>query len=138
MNVRFSGINIHAKDPVKSFEFYKGLGFPVTEEAEPDSVYYGASFDLGGSTLWIWRDGGGETAGNIKRVTDESKTPTDPETSVKSKVLIEIVLSCPDMDITYTHLIAKGYTLTAPELMFYGGREMKLSDPDGNRILFLD
>ena len=37
MQIHFSGINIHAKDPVKSFEFYKGMGLNVKEEAEPES-----------------------------------------------------------------------------------------------------
>lgn len=120
MHVHFSGINIHAKDPVKSFEFYKGLGLEVKEEVEPENEWYGAEFDIGGSILWIWRDNSGNSAENTGRTT------------------ITIVLKCDDMDKTYSDLTGKDYAVTAPELMFYGGREMNLTDPDGNKILFLD
>jgi len=34
MSIKFSGINIHSKDPVNSFEFYKGLGLTVTVPSE--------------------------------------------------------------------------------------------------------
>ena len=120
MQIHFSGINIHAKDPVKSFEFYKGMGLNVKEEAEPESEWYGAGFDLGsGSVLWIWRDKSGDTEST-------------------GRMSIQLVIGCNDMDKTYTDLIAKGYAVTVPEMMFYGGREMNLTDPDGNKILFLD
>jgi len=42
------------------------------------------------------------------------------------------------MDKKYEELKNKNYAITEPELMFYGGREMNLIDPDGNKILFLD
>ena len=119
MGIQFSGINITAKDPVQSFAFYKGLGFPVTAAVEPDNEWYGATFDLGGTTLWIWREQG-NGAENAGRMT------------------IQMVIKCEDMDKTYAELSAKGYAVTQPELMFYGGKEMNLADPDGNRILFLD
>ena len=100
------------------FEFYKGLGFPVTEECAPDNDWYGATFDIGGSTLWIWRD--------HDDVLGADKPP------------IQLVLKSSNMDGDYKALKAKGYDLTAPEMMFYGGREMNLTDLDGNQILFLD
>jgi uncharacterized glyoxalase superfamily protein PhnB len=118
MAITFTGINIAAKDPVKSFEFYKGLGLKITEECEPDNEWYGASFDIGGSTLWIWRDHDGVSA------------------SEKPPVII--VLTSSDMDGDYITLKEAGYAITTPEKMFYGGREMHLTDPDGNQLLFLD
>ena len=121
MAIKFSGINISAKDPVKSFEFYKGMGFTVSEEVEPTNEYYGASFGLGNDTaLWIWRDNDGNYTENSGRMT------------------IQIVLSCDDIHKTYEELKAKGYDVSEVELMFYGGKEMNLTDPDGNKILFLD
>jgi predicted enzyme related to lactoylglutathione lyase len=118
--LKFSGINILSKTPEKSFEFYKGLGLTVTEEAEDGSEYYGATFDLGnGATLWIWRDNGNDK-------------------DVNGRVTSQIVIGCEDMQKTYDDLNAKEYPITEPELMFYGGMEMNLIDPDGNRILFLD
>lgn len=121
MQVHFSGINVHAKDPVKSFAFYKGIGLKVKTTAEPDNEWYGAEFDLGGdAVLWIWRDNSGSHAESTGRM------------------ILQLVIKCDDMDMTYAHLTEKGYAITAPETMFYGGREMNLTDPDGNKILFLD
>jgi len=124
MSIKFSGINIMAKDPVKSFEFYKGLGLPVSEEASPDDKYYGASFHIGdGAALWIWRDDGGNDTENTGRMT------------------IQIVLGMgglENMQKNYQAYKAKGYAISEPEKQFYGGWEMQLTDPDGNKILFLD
>ena len=117
--INYRGINIHSNDPAESFEFYKGLGFPVKEEAEDGSEWYGAVLEIGGSDLWIWRD----------RSRGEENT---------GRMTVEIVLSCEDIDKTYAELKSKGYSVTEPELMFYGVREMRLTDPDGNRILLLD
>lgn len=120
MSIKFSGINIIAKDPVKSFEFYKGLGLTVKEEADADSEWYGASFDLGGTTLWIWRDN------NVNNENDTEHTT------------LQIVLGLTDIDKSFSEYREKGYAVSEVELMFYGGREMNLTDPDGNKILFLD
>ena len=120
MSIKFSGINIMAKDPVKSFEFYKGLGLPIKEEADPNDKYYGASFNIGGeSTLWIWRN-------------DENAS------GVTEKESLQIVLGLEDIDKSYTEFKNEGYAVSEVELMFYGGKEMNLTDPDGNKILFLD
>lgn len=48
-----------------------------------------------------------------------------------------IVLRCDDIHKTYKELKEKGYDVTEPELMFYGDYEMKITDSDGNMILFL-
>ena len=121
MSVKFSGINILARNPAESFEFYKGLGLAVKEgDKDPNCEWYGATFDLGGADLWIWRDHSGNTAENAGRTT------------------IEIVIGCEDIHKSHAEFKAKGYAVTEPEKMFYGGWEMNLIDPDGNKILFLD
>jgi len=124
MPIKFSGINIISKEPVKSFEFYKGLGLPVSEEAEDDGGDYGASFDIGGAALWIWRDQSGNNTENTERAA------------------IQIVIGCADIGKTFEEfhdeLKSKGYAVSEVELMSYGGKEMNLTDPDGNKILFLD
>jgi uncharacterized glyoxalase superfamily protein PhnB len=117
MAISFSGINIAAKDPVKSFEFYRGLGLAVKTEAAADDEWYGAELDIGGGTLWIWRDRDGAQG--------SEKPP------------ITIVLKASDMDGDYAALKSRGYAVGEPELMFYGGKEMSLTDPDGNQLLFL-
>ena len=113
----FSCINIYSKDPEKSFEFYKGIGLNVEKEGDSNTEWHGAGFKLteleDGPTMWIWRN-------------------TDNR-DVKN----EIVLHCDDIQSSYKELREKGYAVTEPELMFYGDYEMKLTDSDGNRILFL-
>ena len=110
MAIHFGGINFCTKNPEKVYEFYKNMGLEIKEEPDTNDEHYGASFALGGdSTLWIWRSEG-----------------------------VQLVIGCDDMDETYAELSAKGYAVTPPELMFYGGREMTLTDPMGNKILFLD
>ena len=121
MSIMFSGINIMAKDPVKSFEFYKGLGLPINEEAAPDDEHYGASLRIGDNmSLWIWRD--------------------DDSNDVRStgRTTIQIVLGLEDIDKSHAEFKKMGYAVSDVEQMFYGGREMNLIDPDGNHILFLD
>jgi len=133
--VTFSGINIYAKDPVKSYEFYKGLGFTEKTEADPGDEWYGAEFDLGGeSVLWIWRDNGGTDA---DAETGAGAVVVDGADNV-GRLTLQIVVKCDDIDGTYEELKSKGYAISEPKLMFYGGNEMNLVDPDGNKILFLD
>ncbi|MFC2038208.1 VOC family protein [Chloroflexota bacterium] len=117
MGFTYLGVNIYAKDPVKSFQFYKGIGLTVENEGNPDSDWFGALFKLldyeDAPTLWIWRD-------------TENK-------AIKNN----IVMKCEDIDQTYQELKEKGYAVDPPEMQFYGGREMNLVDPDGNEVLFL-
>jgi len=120
MAILFSGINILSKDAYKAYEFYKGLGFPVKEvDDDPKSEWWCAQFDINGSTLWIWKDHSGNTAEN-------------------SRVAVNFVVTCEDIEKSYEEFKSKGYAVTKPEKMFYGGWEMNLTDLDGNHILFLN
>ena len=119
MGVTFSGINILAKDPEKSFNFYKGLGFAAKEEGDPASEWFGAELDFGGNILWIWRDNSGNHAEGAVRTT------------------LQIVIDCRDIHESFKVFKTAGYDVTQPQKMFYGGWEMNLADPDGNKILFL-
>ena len=126
MAITFSGINIYAKDPIKSYEFYKGIGFNVSEvddmpnEGEAPGEYWSATFD-NHATIWIWND------------TNNDETPRYSRN--------ELVVGCGGLDSMnslYEDLKAKGYAISKPEQQFYGGWEMNLTDLDGNKILFLD
>ena len=102
-----------------SFAFYKGIGLAVGEEVEPDNPPCGASFrlseDADGPILRIWRKQQGD--------------------ALPRNLL---VLGCDDIDKTYRDLHSAGYTVEPPVVASYGGKEMYLTDPDGNSILFLD
>lgn len=117
MDIKFSCINFYSKEPDKMFEFYKGLGLKVKTEGDSSSEWYGAGFTLtdfeDGPEMYIWRN----TDNRVRKN--------------------EIVFHCENIHETYNTLKEKGYAVTQPELMFYGDYEMKLTDPDGNEILFL-
>jgi len=123
MAMQFSGINIHAKDALKSYEFYKGLGFAVKEVGDnPADEWWCAEFHINGSSLWIWK--------------------LRPETTQSNdRAAVNLVVNCGGIDsmkALYAEWKTAGYDISEPELQFYGGWEMNLTDPDGNRILFLD
>lgn len=118
MAITFTGINIHAKDPECSTAFYKGLGLLVKAEGKPGDKWYCSEFDIGSSTLWVWR--------------------AQTETAERDNPPITLVLGSSDIDGDYIALKENDYAVREPELMFYGGKEMHLTDPDGNHILILD
>ncbi len=117
MGITFSCINIYSKNPEQSFEFYKGLGLTVEKEGDPSTDWYGGVFKLldyeNAPILCIWRN-------------------TD-----NREIRNNIVMHCDDIDQTYMELKEKGYAISMPEMQFYGDKEMKLIDADGNEILFL-
>ena len=119
MAIKFSGINIFSKDAMAAYEFYKGLGLAANKVDEDYSnQWWCAEFDINGSTLWIWKGQDGNSAN-----------------------CVELVMNCCGLDAMnklYEDLKAKGYAVSKPEQQFYGGWEMHLVDPDGNKILFLD
>lgn len=118
MSITFGGINIMSKNPVASFEFYKGIGLVVLEEVAPDNEWYGAMFQLtddkNGPLLWIWR---------------HRENDPMPQNF--------IVINCEDIEQTHVELLNKGYSVSVPVIQPYGGKEMTLIDPDSNIILFL-
>jgi len=119
MNFRFSGININSEEPQKTFEFYKKLGFRITETAEVDNEWYGATFALEGEKnepqIWIWRRQEGDKPINNQFVFD-----TDNK-----------------LDELYEQFKEAGIDCKPPITAEWGGRELLLTDPDGNTLLFL-
>ena len=119
MDIKFSGINIFTPHPVRSFEFYKKLGLRVVETSEPDNRWYGAMLALCDGAdepvIWIWRS------------TEEAEATRN-----------RLVFSAGEhMDEVYERIKAAGIEIEPPYTAEWGGREMALTDPDGNSILFL-
>lgn len=120
MEFKFSGINIYSKKPEVVFEFYKKLGFKVLEESAADDEWYGAMFalqeDKNEPMIWIWRQG-------------------DKDNNI---VCNHFVFSTNGkMDEVYENIIAAGIECKPPFTAVWGGRELKLHDPEGNVLLFL-
>lgn len=48
-----------------------------------------------------------------------------------------LVFDCDDLDKTYEELLTKGLNIDPPRTAVWGGRELYVTDPDGNTILLL-
>ena len=118
MNVitRFSGMNLSSKDPKRLALFYRDvLGVTMLED---DPNYDGVVFGNreGEPVFWIW---------------DENKSGKANEGPVL------LVFDCDDHDTTYRELKDKGVALDPPKVADWGGTELYVKDPDGNKILIL-
>jgi hypothetical protein len=120
MEFKFGGINIYSKQPEESFTFYQKLGFRVLEEPAPDNQWYGAMLALQDDdnepVIWIWRSPEGTeiTACNHFVFTTNGK-----------------------LNETYELIKSAGIACDPPFTAVWGGKELNLTDPAGNQLLFL-
>lgn len=116
MITKFSGVNLSSKNPKELILFYKDiLEIPVIEW---DDNYDGVSFGFieEAPVFWIW---------------DENKWGKSSEGAVN------LVLNADDLDKTYKELIEKGLKIDPPITASWGGKELPITDPDGNKVLIL-
>ncbi len=114
---RFSGMNISSTNPRRLVEFYKDvLQVPVIED---DPNYDGVSFGFikDAPVFWIW---------------DENKW------GISNDGPVTFVFNASDLDELYAKLKEKDVDVLEPLIAPWGGKELKVTDPDGNRILILD
>lgn len=117
MITKFHGINISSQNPEQLVNFYnKTLGIPILQK-DPDS-YDGAElgFIEGAPVITIW---------------DEARW------GKSSEGVVNFVFSCDDLDKTYEQLKTKGLDIPPPITAVWGGKELLLRDPDGNKVLLL-
>ncbi|MFP4697764.1 MAG: VOC family protein [Eubacteriales bacterium] len=113
----FLGINISSKDPKKLVEFYKELlGVPVQFDGYGD--YDGAQLGFVKNTpvICIWNE----------------------EKWGKYEGLGNFVFICDNLDDTYMTLKEKDIEVEPPYQASWGGKEMKLSDPEGHKMLLIE
>jgi len=114
---KFDGVNISSKDIQRLVAFYRDvLDIPVVEPGYDgyDGTTFGFMKDA--PVFWIW---------------DETKWGKSSEGPVN------LVFGCDDLDKTYEELKAKGVNLEPPVTAVWGGKELNLTDPDGNKVLML-
>ena len=116
MITNFRGMNISSKAPQRLVAFYRDtLGIPVLEDDEnSDGVTFGYHPDE--PVFWIW---------------DENKWGKIGTGTVC------FVFDCDDHEKTYQELKAKGVELDPPKTAVWGGKELYVTDPDGNTLLLL-
>ena len=117
MIIKYHCVNISSTNPKQLVEFYnEKLGIPIIE---PDKNYDGVAlgFKEDAPVIVIW---------------NETKWGKSSEGAVN------FVFSCDNLDKTYNELKEKGIKLNPPETAVWGGRELNLLDPDGNKLLLLE
>jgi len=120
----FCGMNISSKNPEAMVRFYtEVLGIPALANKSPQAtaseVNYDGSeigFDLMQTRIFIW---------------DENKW------GKSNTGTVTFVFKCDDIDATYQNIKEKVVDVAPPISTPYGGRELILKDPDGNKVLIL-
>ena len=117
MITRFSGINISSKNPKRLVEFYKDiLKIPVLED---DPNYDGVTFGFikDAPVFWIW---------------DENKWGKSNEGPVL------LVFDAENLEELHKYLVSMNVNTEKPSIASWGGKELKVVDPDGNKLLILE
>jgi len=115
--MRFSGINISSEVPLRLVDFYENiLGLKVLEDyPSGDGVIIGN--DLNEPVIWIW---------------DQTKWENS------NSGFVTFVFNVPNLEEKYKEIIKSGYEVSPITTASWGGKELRLKDPDGNHILILD
>lgn len=110
-------INISSKDIKNLVNFYHGiLEIPVIFEGYGDYDGIQLGFQKDAPTICIW---------------DENKwAPYEGITN--------FVFRCDNLDQTYHELTSKGLKINPPYKADWGGRELVLADPEGNKVMLLE
>ena len=115
--IKFSGIHISSKNPKRLTHFYHDiLGWTmVGDNPDYDGVRFEGRDD--NPIVWIW---------------DESKHGKMNEGPVY------FTFDCPDPDAMHRDLTQKGIILDPPKMAPWGGKELFVIDPDGNKLLMVE
>ena len=117
---RLAGINLSSKDPRALAEFYQKLGVKVLTE-DPDAINYDGvemGFDVRKAIIRIWSaDKWGTNAGSEGA---------------------SLVFNCNDLEQTYQNFKTQGISCDPPYTAVWGGKELRLKDPEGNNIVIME
>lgn len=117
MLTRFLGINISSPDPERLARFYnETLGIPILQPGHVgyDGVQIGFVKDA--PSIFIW---------------DENRWG-------KASQKAHLVFACDNLDKQFAELQQRGVKLNPPTIASWGGKELPVTDPDGNLILLLE
>ena len=115
MEIKFKCVNITSKNPKELADFYRKIGFPVyVDDNDYDGWFLGRPHDDGGVCVWDENRWGRATEGTLT-----------------------IVLDVNDLNVTYEELKKKGLDIDPPRTTDWGGTELVMTDPDGNKIIIL-
>jgi catechol 2,3-dioxygenase-like lactoylglutathione lyase family enzyme len=108
---------ISSKNVKKMVDFYHHvLGIPIVFEGYGDYDGVQLGFIKDTPVICIW---------------DENKW-------VPYEGIANFEFRCDSLDQTYQELLSKGLTINPPVQTAWGGREMVLFDPEGNKIMIIE
>jgi catechol 2,3-dioxygenase-like lactoylglutathione lyase family enzyme len=115
-----AGIVHYVKDMARTAQFYKDLGFTVTQD-DPDHL----SVRLN----WFWMD--------FHPQDKEDKPDFQQEANLDNKGAgLFLYISVDDVDAAYQELLDKGYKPSSePKDWPWGNREFVIRDPDGYKLV---
>ena len=112
----FVSVNLYAGAPAEVIAFYRDkLGIPCLAEGFGDMDGAQVGFSDSNARLTVW---------------DSPKWGSQGE--------LAFVFRCDNLDSTYAELKARGVELDPPYTASWGGREMLVLDPLGNKIWLLE
>ncbi|MCH4888274.1 VOC family protein [Acidaminobacter sp. JC074] len=115
--MKVSGINISSKQAKALAEFYTSIGVGVFVDGDTyDGWTLGEKETDDRISIWVW---------------DENKW------GPSNSGFVTIVLSTDDIDGEYEKLKKVIPNIEPPFRAAWGGMELKIQDPDGNKILIL-
>ncbi len=113
-------------DIQQSLQFYcEVLGFEIvsSDNAGPD---YG----------WVLLSSG-KTEIMMEPIYPKNHKPAEPDAlRTAHHKDTALYFGCPDVDAVYEHLIAKGISVKEPRIVYYGMKQLYLTDPDGYLLCF--
>lgn len=117
MLTQFGGVNLFSDDPEALAHFYAlQLGVPILSDTSESYDGVELGFNKEEPVIWIWDKNAHGAAHN------------GPAT---------FVFICDDVDLTHEELCLRGVELEPPTLAAWGGKELRLKDPEGNHILIM-
>lgn len=122
-SARLSLVTLGVRDVVRSTDFYKALGFPVSDASVPGDVTF---FKTDGGILVLW---------GYKELAEDANLSIQPggAAGYRGSALAMNLDSPADVDACLASAIEAGAQLTKPATAtFYGGYAGYFSDPDGH------
>jgi catechol 2,3-dioxygenase-like lactoylglutathione lyase family enzyme len=119
---------IQVYDMPTSLRFYRNvLGFEVVRSSPPRSP---------DDCDWVWlKLNDAELMLNTAFEFD-SRPPAPDPARVAAHDVTCLYIGCPDVDLAYRQLLAKGLNLKEPKVAPYGMKQLYLKDPDGYGLCF--
>ena len=114
-------------DMPTSIKFYcEGLGFEIVATDRKAAPHFDwVLLRLNGSELML------------NTAYDEGHRPPSPDPArIAAHQDAAIYFGCPDVDAAYAHLQEKGLNVQAPKVVWYGMKQLYLTDPDGYLLCF--